>query len=181
MNAQAITWPQGRYNPAGTTRVFYAFQEDILTFPELDDPESATTFESLVNYTDPITMKEGKQFHELYHTVETGELRSTVVGSRDGKGFENFLELSFPGNQALILGFLAATANRNIIALVEEKNKVIRVLGSLTDPAFIDTNEYTSGKAIADARANILTLKASGATAPPIYTLAIADLLVPAS
>lgn len=181
MNGESITWPQGRYNPAGTKRIFYAFQEDILTFPTLADPEDATTFQSLVEYDQPITMKEGKQFHELYHTVETGELRSTVVGSRDGKGFENFLELSFPGNQSLFLGFLAATANRNIVALVEEKNDVFRVLGSMTDPAFIDTNEYTSGKAIADARANILTLKASGATPPPIYKSAIADLLVPAA
>src|SRR3546814_622211 len=133
MDESEIAWPQGRYNPAGTKRLWYAFQEDVLTFPTLADSETGTTFDSLVTYDTAIVMKTGKQFFPLYHTVETGEIRSTMVGSRDGKGFENFVEISFPGNTTLFLGFLAATANRNIITIMEEKNNVIRVLGDLTD------------------------------------------------
>lgn len=180
MNSKAILWAQGRYNPAGMKRVFYAFTEDVLSFPTLADPESASDFESLVEYSAPIVMKQGKQFFELYTTGETGELTSTVVGPRDGKGFENSLEVSFPGNQSEFLGFLAALANREIIVLGEEKNNKVRVIGDLTDPAYIDTNEYTSGKAIADGRTNVLTIKASAATPPPIYTVALASILTPA-
>ena len=44
----------------------------------------------------------------------------------------------------------------------------------------IDTAEGTSGKAISDARATVMTFKASGGTPPPIYTLPLASLLVPA-
>lgn len=180
MNAKAITWPQGRYNPGGTTKVYYAFKEDILSFPELADPETATTFESLVEYANPIVLKTGKQFHELYCTLETGELRSTVVGPRDGKGFENFMEISFPGSEAEFLGFQAASLNRELVFVVMEKNKKVRVLGSLEDPATVDSSEGTTGKTVADARATVMTFKATGATVPPIYTSPLASILTPA-
>lgn len=180
MNAEDIKYPQGRYNPGGVSGpILYAFEEDIASFPELDNPETALTFESLIELKEAIKMKVGKQFHELYCTLETGELKDTVVGPRDGKGFENSMEISFPGNPSKFLGFKAAAANRNLVFIVPEKNKVIRVLGSKSDPAALDTGEGTSGKAIADARASVLTFKASGATPPPVYTLPLASLLVP--
>lgn len=181
MNSKAIQWPQGRYNPAGVKRVFYAFVEDILSFPTLADPETALTFESLAEYDGAIVMKPGKQFFPLYCTVETGEITSTLVGPRDGKGFENSVSISFPGSEAEFLGFKAASANRNIVFIVEEKNNKMRVLGSLDDPAFMDTDESTSGKAIADGRTSVLGFKASGATPAPIYTSPLASILTPAA
>lgn len=179
MNAKDIKWPQGRYNPGGTVKVYYAFKEDIDSFPVLADPETATTFESLVEYDSPIVMKSGKQFFELYCTLETGEIKSTLVGNRDGKGFENTMEISFPGSEAEFLGFQAASANRELVFIVIEKNKKARVLGSLEDPATFDTNEASSGKTVADSRASVMTFKASGATAPPIYTSPLASILTP--
>ncbi|MGY4385656.1 hypothetical protein ACVWYN_002702 [Pedobacter sp. UYP24] len=179
MNAVAVQWPQGRYNPAGLTKVFYAFVDDILSFPSLADPETATTFASLVEFANPIVMKAGKQFNELYCTVEEGELKSTLVGPRDGKGYENMLEISFPGNESLFLGFKAASANRNIVFAVAEKNKKVRILGSLEDPAYMESDESTSGKKIADGRKSVLTFKASSATPAPIYTTALASILAP--
>lgn len=181
MNAKAIQWPQGRFNPAGTKRVFYAFQEDILSFPTLADSETGLTFESLVEYDGPIVMKTGKQFFPLYCTVETGEIRSTIAGPRDGKGFENVVGISFPGSEAEFLGFVASSANRNLVFIVEEKNNKVRVLGDLTDPAFLDTSESNSGKAIADGRTTVLEFKASSATPPPIYKTALASILTPAT
>lgn len=181
MNAAAVTWPQGRFNPAGLTRVLYAFVDDILSFPTLADPETATTYASLVEYEAAIVMKAGKQFNELYCTVEEGELKSTLVGPRDGKGYENMLEISFPGNEPLFLGFKAASANRNLVFIVLEKNKKVRVLGDLGDPAYMESDESTSGKKIADGRKSVLTFKASSATPCPIYKTALASLLAPAA
>lgn len=181
MNAKAIKWPQGRSNPAGTTRFWYAFQEDIESFPVLADTETGLTLESLVEYEGPIVMKPGKQFHELYCTVEEGELKTTLVGPRDGKGWENSCDISFPGSEAEFLGFLAASANRNLVIIVEEKNKKIRVLGDPNDPAALDTTELTSGKKIADGRVGALTFKASGATPSPIYKSSMASILTPAA
>lgn len=181
MNSKAISWPQGRYNPGGITKVYYGYQEDFLSFPALADPETATTFESLVTYPSAITMKTGKQLFELYCTVEQGEIKSNMVGPRDGKGYENMLEISFPGSEAEFLGFKAASANRQLIFFVKEKNGKVRVLGNLEDPAFFETDESTSGKAIADGRLSKLTFKASAATPAPIYTTALTSLLTAAA
>jgi hypothetical protein len=183
MNSAAVTYPQGRYNPAGITKVWWALAADIATFPTLDTPDDVgATFSSLVSYDEAIVMKTGKKFEELYCTLEEGELKSVFVGNRDGKGKENTLEISFPGNDAPFLGFEAFVANRpDLVFLVREKNAKVRVLGSPEDPAYLDTGDATSGKKIADGRKNVLTFKASGATAPPLYTLPVASLLVAAA
>jgi len=181
MNATPITYPQGRFNPAGITRVLYAFVEDILSFPTLADSETATTFASLVEYDGPIVMKTGKQFHDMYCTLEEGEIKTSMVGPRDGKGFENTMETSFPGNDANFLGYKASLANRQVVFLVKEKNGIIRVLGSLEDPAYFETDDSTSGKKIADGRKSILTFKDSKSTPAPIYTEALTSLLAPAA
>lgn len=181
MNSVAITYPKGRYNPAGITEVYYAIPEDIATFPVLADPGTATTFSSLIEYADEITMKTGKLFQPIYCTIETGQIQASLVGPRDGKGYENTLTISFPGNDSLFLGFKAYMANRDAIFLVREKNGKIRVLGNLEDTATMDTDDEKSGQKIADGRASVLTFKASGATSSPVYTSDIAPLLVAAT
>jgi len=181
MNAQKISHAPGRYNPAGVKKVYYAFLEDIASFPTLDDPETALTFESLVEYTEAIVMKAGKQFFEYYGTLEESELKCELVGPLDGKGFENSGEWSYPGNDSKALGFMAATANRPAVYLIVEKNNVVRVVGSLEDPAYLQTIANTSGKKIADGRKSVITVKASGATPAPIYTLPLTSLLAPAA
>jgi len=180
MNAANITWPQGRYNPGGVSRVLFAFAEDVATFPTLADPETATTFESLVLFAAPILMKSGKSFKEIYCTLEEGEVKSEMVGPRDGKSRENSIEISFPGSEAAFLGFKAASSNRQMIFAVLEKNRKVRIVGSLNDPAFLETDSETSGKKNADGRKTMLMFKAAGATSAPIYHLTIDTLLVPA-
>ena len=180
MNAAAITHPAGRYNPGGTTEHFYAFVDDVLTMPVVADPETATDFASLAVLSTAIVMKTGKQFNKIYCTVEEGEVKTTMVGPRDGKGFENMVEISFPGNTPEILGFQASVANRPCIFIVKEKNGILRVLGGLGDPSYFETLDYSSGKKIADGRANKMTFKDSKATPAPIYTVAMASLLIPA-
>lgn len=180
MNAAAILWPQGRYNPGGVTKVYYGYQEDFASFPTLGDPETATSLTSLVSYTTAATMKTGKQLFELYCTLEEGELKSKLVGPRDGKGFENMLEISFPGSEAEFLGFKASAANRQLIFFVKEKNGKVRVLGNLEDPAFMEDDDSTSGKKIADGRTSKLTFRASGSTPAPLYTTPLTSLLAPA-
>lgn len=180
MNAVDITYPVGSYNAGGISQVVWAFAEDIAAFPVLDMPGDAdATLETLVKTSTPVVMKAGKSFKKLYCTPETGELRSSPVGERDGKGFENFLEIGFPGNTPEFLGFMALVANSPVVFGVLEKNKTVRLLGSPQDPAGLDTGDGTSGKAIADARRTSPVFKASGNTPPPIYHLGIETLLVP--
>lgn len=181
MNAKQIAYPQGRFNPAGLTQVLYAFNEDILTMPTTADSETALDFDSLASYAAPIVMKTGKQFYSIYCTLEEGEIKTTMAGPRDGKGFENMLEISFPGNTPEILGFQASVANRQLVMIVKEKNGVLRVLGSIEDPCYLETLEYTSGKKVADGRASKMTFKDSKPTPAPIYTTPVASLLIPAA
>lgn len=181
MNISNLTFPAGRYNPGGITEVLQAFVEDIASFPVLADPDTATTLASLVTYAEAITMKTGKSFRKIYCTLEEGEIKSKMVGARDGKGYENTLEISFPGSEGEMLGFRAYAANRQSVFLVKEKNGKVRVLGSLEDPAYFEDDDATSGKKIADLRATKMTFKASGATAAPIYSLPVTSLLVPAA
>ena len=181
MNTQAIAWTKGQYNPGGINDIYYGLPEEIATFPAAADPSTATTFSSLVELADPIVMKTGKRFWPLYATLETGELKATIVGNRDGKGYENSADFSFPGSQSDFEGFKAWMANRDIILIVREKNGVLRVLGDLEDPAFLDTDASTSGKKIADSRASVLTFKANNSTSAKIYMSTIDSLLTPAA
>lgn len=181
MTTTSVPYPKGLYNPAGITEVYFCYPEDVSVFPALADPASATTLSSLVTYSDDIVMKTGKQFFQVYCTLETGQVKSTLVGSRDGKGYETSVEISFPGNDPVFLGFKAYGANRDFILLVKEKNGKVRVIGDLDNTAIIDSDEEMSGQKIADARKSTLTFKASGPTPAPIYAGDLDSLLVAAA
>lgn len=177
MNAQAITFPQGNYNPAGVSEIYYGFKEDFASFPLLPEPDTAETYASLVEYPSAIVMLPTKRIWPLYCTLEEGQIKSTLVGPRDGKGYDNMIELSFPGNEAEFLGFQATAANRELIFFVKEKNRKVRVLGDLENPAYMETAEGDSGKKISDGRKTVLTFKSSSGTPAPLYTIPLTSLL----
>jgi hypothetical protein len=174
LNAKNILYPQGRLNPGGIAGfIYYAFEEDIEDYPAAlsPDTETALTFDALgsVPIADPFVMKTGKFFHKIYCTLEMGEVKFSMVGVRDSKSFENSVEISFPGNEAEMIGFIAAAANRRLAVIVPEQNNKLRVIGHPNFPAQLDTSEGTSGKAVADGRATVITIKASAGTPAPIY------------
>lgn len=174
LNAKNILYPQGKLNPGGIAGyIYYAFEEDILTFPAAltPDTETAITFGELVTIpiADPFVMKPGKYFHKLYCTIETGEVKSSMVGPVDSRSFVNSVTISHPGNEAEFLGFLAAGANRRLATIVPEQNGKIRVIAHPTFPAMFDTAEGSSGKKTEDGRVTELTIKASAGTPAPIY------------
>lgn len=174
LNAKNIMYPQGRLNPGGIAGfILYAFDEDIDSYPAAltADTETALTFDALgsIPVADPFVMKAGKYFHKIYCTLEMGEVKFGMVGVRDSKSFENTVEISFPGNEAEMLGFIAAAANRRMAVIVPEQNGKSRVIGHPNFPAQLDTAEGTSGKAVADGRATVITIKAAAGTPAPIY------------
>ncbi len=174
LNAKNILYPQGRLNPGGIAGyIYYAFEEDILSYPAAltPDTETAVSFDAVgsVPIADPFVMKTGKCFYQLYCTLETGEVKFSMVGVRDSMSFENTVEISFPGNEAEMIGFLALAANRRIAVVVPEQNGKLRVIGHPKFPAQIATAEGTSGKAVADGRATVITIKAAAGTPAPIY------------
>src|SRR5690606_3488980 len=134
LNAKDILFPQGRFNPGGVKgEVYYAFEEDIDSWPAAlteIDTETAVEFEDLVTVPadDPFIFKEGKGFKKLYVTLETGDIRYSLIGPRDSKSFSNSIEISYPSNDGAILGFIASSANRRLVFIVVEQNGRAKVL-----------------------------------------------------
>ncbi len=175
LNAKNITYAQGAFNPGGVQgRVFYAFEEDIVKWPDaLRTIDTATAIEfselATIPADDPFEFKAGKSFKEIYVTLETGELKYSLIGPRDSKAFQNSMEISFPSNSQEIIGFIAATANRRLVFLVPEQNNRVKVLGTPQFPAQLETVEGTSGKLIEDGNVAVQTYLSKSPIPAPVY------------
>ncbi len=175
LNAKNITYKQGTYNPGGIEgRVYYAFDEDIAKWPDRlinIDTLNATEFAELVTIplADKFVFKTGKCFHELYCTLETGELKYSLIGARDGKSFSNSMEVSYPSNDEEFLGFLASSANRRLVFLVVEQNGKVKVLGTPKFPAQLETVEGTTGKLVEDPNTSVQTYLSKSPIPAAIY------------
>lgn len=184
LNAKDILYPQGRFNPGGIQgHVYYAFDEDIQSWPaalQNIDTETAVEFSELttIPVADPFVFKAGKSFKKLYNTLETGELKFSLIGPRDSKSFTNSLEVSYPSNDAEAIGFIASTANRRLVFIVIEQNGRAKVLGTPQFPAQLETVEGTSGKLVEDGNAAVQTYLSKSPIPAPIYKAPI--LLEPA-
>jgi len=184
LNAKDILYPQGRFNPGGIQgEIYYAFEDDIESWPaalQIIDTETATDFEDLTTIpaADPFVFKSGKSFKKLYCTLETGEIKYSLIGPRDSKAFTNSIEVSYPSNDETIIGFLASSANRRLVFIVKEQNGRAKVLGTPQFPAQLETVEGTSGKLIEDGNVSVQTYLSKSPIPAPIYKAPI--LLEPA-
>lgn len=175
LNAKDILYPQGRFNPGGIQgEVYYAFEEDIESWPaalQNIDTETAVEFADLTTIptTDPFVFKEGKSFKKLYVTLETGELKYSLIGPRDSKAFSNSMEISYPSNDAEVIGFIASSANRRMVFIVKEQNGRAKVLGTPQFPAQLETVEGTTGKLIEDGNVAVQTYLSKSPIPAPVY------------
>lgn len=161
-------------NTGGTgTLFYYAFLTDILSWPAALPPDfdAATAYANLIEVPvdDPFVMKTGKQFFSVYCTLEEGELKYTQIGPRDCAAFENSYTNAYPGNDSDYLGFMAYLANHQIVVIVPEQNGKLRGIGTPSYPAFVEKQDGTSGKKIADGRMNTVTFFNRCSTPPWTY------------
>src|SRR5690606_16742858 len=119
----------------------------------------------------------GKSVKKLYVTLETGEIRYSLIGPRDSKSFSNSIEISYPSNDGAILGFIASSANRRLVFIVVEQNGRAKVLGTPQFPAQLETAEGTSGKLIEDGNVVVQTYLSKSAIPAALYKAPI--LLAP--
>lgn len=97
--------------------VAFADYQDILTFPDLPDLETAIANEEYVNLgTSVFVMKEGKQFHKFEGSLEKNSFSSTLGGQRGALSFENTLTVSKNAINKHIIGWMRANRNRQLIA-----------------------------------------------------------------
>ena len=163
-----ILWTDGQDNDAGlASELYYAPLADVATFPAVI--AVPTNFDEKVTVSSDFVMQSGKQFFQIYGTLEKGSVISTLVGERDGKSFENMAKFVHPGNKPYLLGFLEYLKNTNLVFIVKELDGQMRIIGSEDLPAKIDAAESTTGEAVADLKHIEITVKSIGRIAP-VYT-----------
>jgi len=129
----------GGCNPGGIAqKIFYAFWEDVKTWPTKPDLATVTALEDLAVLTGDIIMQTGKRFFELYLTDDTGEFKIETVGEKDGKSFVEHLSLFHPGLQKTVLGFINAAKNANLVFIVEDAAGQMYLMGDSQRPATLD-------------------------------------------
>lgn len=150
---------------AGLSQVFYSLHGE---YTSIEDPAdicgtvSADTFAELVEIpaTPGHIMATGKKIHELKFVTETGTIKSTMVGEKGRRLFENELVVEVSGSEAQLLGFLRWIKNQKLVFnVVEFGSGNVRQLGSKRMPAWVEGIEHAI-EAVVDGKNSVtLTLK----------------------
>lgn len=147
------------------TDVYYSLHEDYDTIIDPKDicgDNEATTFEELIEIPDttPHVFKTGKQMFKLTIVEETGTVKSTMVGEKKRRLFENEVTLTLAGSQAKLLGFLRWIKNQSLVLYVEEFGTGnLRQLGSSRLAAWADGIEHAIEEAIDGNNSVTITVK----------------------
>ena len=150
---------------AGLSQVYYALHSD---YTSIEDPKdicgtvTAATFAELVEIaaTPGHIMKVGKKLNEIKFVTETGMIKSTMVGEKGRKLFENELVVEISGSDAELLGYLRWIKNQNLVFnVVEFGSGNVRQLGSKRMPAYVEGIEHAIEAVIEGKNSVTLTLK----------------------
>lgn len=166
-------------NMSGVKELLYALQEDIQTWPAKAAIEVRS---GLVDHIETasgesIVMKPGKKFFKLYSKRNAAELKYAIQGEAGSRSIKATLEIYHPSFRSKILGFMAATMDREMVMLVKTANGDYHLLGDADNGVEYDSAEATSGKAVTDANGATITLS-HDMQAPTIYKGDVSSLLV---
>ena len=178
LNAKNITRKANSKNIGGLAQDhYYAFADDIDVWPVGLNPDfdAATSFSDLVNLktTDIFVMKTGKYFHSFPCILETGQVKSTMVGPLGSHAFENTGTFGNPANLDELTGHIAFIANKPVVVLARELNGTVKVIGTKEYPAQLDNYEGTNGEKVADGNMQKHGFKSLGCIPSPNYLGAI--------
>jgi hypothetical protein len=178
LNAKNISRKNNQKNIGGLAQDhYYAFADDIDVWPDGLNPDfdAAASYEALVNLpTDDIfVMKTGKFFYTFPCILETGQVKSTMVGPLGSHAFENTAVFGNPANLDELTGHLAFIANKPLVVLVRELNGTVKVVGTKEYPAQVDSYESTNGEKVADGNMQKHGFKSYGCIPSPNYLGAI--------
>lgn len=149
----------------GLSQVYYSLYGD---YTKIEDPADicgtvvADTFEELVEIpaSPGHIMATGKKIHELKFVTETGTIKSTMVGEKGRRLFENELVVEVGGSEAQLLGFLRWIKNQKLVFnVVEFGTGNVRQLGSSRLPAWVEGIEHAIEAVIDGKNSVTLTLK----------------------
>lgn len=150
---------------AGLSQVYYSLYGE---YTSIQDPKDicgtvpASTFAELVEIhaTPGHVMATGKKIHSLKFVTETGTIKSTMIGNKKNRLFENELAVEISGSDADLLGFLRWIKNQDLIFnIVEFGSGNVRQLGSSRLPAWVEGIEHAIEAVIEGKNSVTITLK----------------------
>lgn len=152
-------------NTGGTGDHILVIEPDDLTaIPALSDTnlEAAGQIDAT-----GITLAASKSWKRIECTLDKGMITSTKIGARGHGAFRNQASGHFSAPNGSAVGLANYWNNKKVIALVPERSTgKYRLLGTKTDPAFIQAQEFGTGEGPEGENAFKFTVESIGSAAP---------------
>lgn len=130
------------------TTYLLGLKEDVATWPT---KKPASTRSVLVDHVETVsgsklTMKPGKRMFAISAKKGSALLKYELQGESGSKSFKASLENNIPGLRPKMLGFLAATANQELVILAKSRSGDVHMLGDENEGVEYESAEATSGQ-----------------------------------
>ena len=136
-----------------------------------DSGNAADNFSELAEITESHILKAGKKLHKVTFTVETGAIKTTQIGEKGRRLFENSFELEVPGSEAKLLGFSRYIKNQKLVCFVNEAgSERVRQIGNAMVPAWVESQEGGLEAPIEGKNAITYVFKDKALYHAPIYS-----------
>lgn len=134
------------------TEFLYGLKDDVVNWPEKAAAALRTGLSAYVETVagSNLVMASGKRLFRLQVKKGSAELKYALQGESGARSFRATLECNIPGFRASILGFLAATANKELVILAKTRSGEWHLLGNADEGVEYDTAEAMTGKAGTD-------------------------------
>lgn len=131
-----------------STRLFYA---PVEFFTKVTLPAGTGTYaERITIVNDGIAFKDGKGWKGIDVMVDENELKSVLAGNRGNKKSKAEMDFFIPGFSAKNVGFMDLYKNCPMVFAVFDANGTIWILGTLLNPAYLESGDGTTGKKFDD-------------------------------
>lgn len=152
------------------TEFLYGLKDDVANWPEKAAAALRTGLSAYVETVagSNLVMASGKRLFRLQVKKGSAELKYALQGESGARSFRATLECNIPGFRAAILGFLAATANKELVILAKTRSGEWHLLGNADEGVEYDTAEAMTGKAGTDPSGADVTF-AIDTDAPTVY------------
>lgn len=158
-------------NPGGcATEWYWAFWDEILTFPTLPAIDAVGEVNTKASLTGTFAMKPTKMFYKGYGTMDTVSVEDDAVGPMDSKSFKNIFKCEHPGVKALLAGWLRMVQNRSIVIIAKDGSGTMRVVGNQLFGANLTEAKGSTGAKVEDGNKASLAFESYGPCPAPIYT-----------
>jgi len=152
------------------TEFLFGYKDDVQTWPA---KQAANLRSHLVDHIETVAgsnlvMKTGKRMFRIQVIKGSAELKYELQGESGAKSFKATLETNIPGFRSAILGFMAATANQELVLLAKTRSGEWHLLGDEDEGVEYDSGTANSGKTGTDANGADVTF-ATECAAPTVY------------